>query len=190
MPLRFKAFKGTPKGRPLVVVDLGYSARRSSCGVTWTGRGTATNHRFRVAVIKVKQALAELRRQDPILVLEAPLSGCHNDRENPMARGPFEQGRGWYCQPAASVCLGALRLLQVLAEDPPPDLEVLWLAEAFLSNKSDRTGHADDAAAILTDFWSAEVASLWPRTHPTFAGLESVPNVYIFNGPSSGADGD
>jgi hypothetical protein len=57
--LRFRAFKGTPTGRPLVVVDLGYSARRSSGGVTPTGRGTATNHRFGVAVIAGKQALAD-----------------------------------------------------------------------------------------------------------------------------------
>ena len=181
--MRFQAFTNQPLERPLVVVDLGYSNSSSSCGVTWTGRTAARNHRFGVAVENVVRVLANFQLNDPVLVLEGPLSGRHNARGNPTRRGEFERGREWYRQPAACVCLGALRFLQELSERLP-EIERIWIAEAFLSNKPPGgSPHHSDADRILNDFWSIEPAVIDDNTQPLSPLVDGVPSVRIFRFP-------
>lgn len=181
--VRFCAFGGQPETAPLVVVDLGYSATRSSCGVTWTGRGESSNHRFGVAINRIQEALIGFRNQNPVLVVEAPLSGCHNDRGNPCRRGAFERGREWYCQPAASVCLASLRLLDVLAHNLSDHFDRVLIAEAFLSNKPAATVHSLDASQILEDFWNTSPESVDSRAQPISPLIDGVPQVYVFRIP-------
>lgn len=181
--VKFIAFNGNgdKEKRPLVVVDLGYSKSRASCGVTWTGLGRATNHRFSVAIGKVAKGLRKLKQKNPILVIEAPLSWCHTNRGNPTRRGDFENGRLWYCQPGASVCLGAIRFVKQVAELLDGDFEQILIAEAFLSNKpQDGTDHADDARQILDGFWDVNPEKLADNVEPISDLIEGVPSVRVF----------
>lgn len=177
--MRYRAFVNKPTDRPLIVVDLGYSESPSSCGVTWTGRPKAQNHRFSVALNEVIRALNDFRVDDPILVLEAPLSGFHTSQGNPKRRGAFEKGRAWYCQPAATTCLGAMQFLKQLSIRLPEHPDV-WLAEAFLSNKKTTTRHHQDAELILNTFWSTDPLTLDPATRPISPLIDGVPSVRVF----------
>jgi len=166
---------------PLVVVDLGYSAKAKSCGLAWTGGKSPIQVRFGEAIALAAEQLGTLR--EPVLVLEAVLSTFHNRVGNPEIRGDFEKGRGWYWGPGAVSLVSACRFLQQLAAKLTGSKRVL-LAEAFLSNKPRRTGHSEDAATILDDFWSRESEALRHGVEPVLDLIEGVPPVRVFKAPS------
>lgn len=159
----------------LVVVDLGYSATKATCGLAHKGR--PSNLRFGDAIVEVVRLLQQI--PDPVLVLEAPLSTLHDCDECPVVRGQFEIGRGWYWGPGAVAALAAQRFLHVvgarLNRGPP-----IWLAEAFLANKGRRTRHSDDAQRIRGSFWGAPPVTIQKGAQPLLPEIAGVPDVRVF----------
>jgi hypothetical protein len=158
----------------LLVIDLGYAqARNKSCGLAWkTEDGTtkSENLNFENAVMKVRDTLLAFpKARTRLLVIEAPLSMCHDDG-CPTFRGTFEGPRkrrskngkpywptfGWYHAPAASVTLGAIRFLTQLSRLWGTNGSI-YLAEAFLSDKArKKTDHRDDAKRTFTTFFDGD----------------------------------
>lgn len=114
-----------------------------------------------------------------VLVLEAPLSTFHNAMGNPEIRGEFERGRGWYHGPGAVALLATQHFLQQLEHKLGGRKPVL-LAEAFLSNKPQRTAHSADALAILRRFWRPEPEPLKSGVEPLLGLVEGIPEVRVF----------
>jgi len=173
----FLGFETKPTGRPLVVVDLGYSANQRSCGLAWTGASGGVEVQFGQAVVRTQKLLAAL--ESPVLVLEAVLSTYHRADGNPDLRGDFERGRGWYWGAGVLTFAAALRFLKVLGQRLPPDMRV-WIAEAFLSNKSKRASHADDAMEILWSFWRTVPEQLRDGVEPASELIQGVPSIRVF----------
>ncbi len=162
---------------PLVVVDIGYSAVKRSCGLAWEGGGKGIRCTFGACIKRVGEQLLAL--PTPLLVVEGVLSTYHDSQTgNPDIRGEFERGRGWYWGPGAVSLVAARRFLEQL----PGDHAVL-LAEAFLSNKKAKTGHEQDAAAILANFWDVRAEALREGTEPLSPLIDGVPSVRVFEPP-------
>lgn len=177
-------FVALPPGRqnlPLVVVDIGYSRARASCGLCHEAE--SGNHRFGVAVQRTAAALHELAVAGtrPVLVLEAPLSQCHTATGNPEPRGEFEVGREWYYGAGASTALGAQRFLREIAAMLEPQYLPLGVAEAFLSNKPGRTRHEQDARLIWDRFWQLAPEPLHTRCESLSPLVVGVPPVRVFS---------
>jgi hypothetical protein len=174
----FEALKCELANLPLIAVDLGYSSRKKSCGLAWTGKSSGINLEFGRAVDEICKQLSLLT--NPVLVLEAALSTFHLPNGNPGIRGPFEEGRGWYWGSGAVSLIAAQRLLRQLAECPGLDSPIL-IAEAFLSNKPQRTGHGKDAMVILRRFWSTQPTSdLRDGLEPASDLIQGVPPIRVF----------
>ena len=174
----FLAFGKLSKRTPfLVVVDIGYSSKKKSCGVAWTGCAGPKNYRFGEAIEVVGKQLSD--KDEIVLVIEAPLSTFHNENGNPNIRGDFEKGRGWYWGPGAPCTIAAHRFLNELAQNIEKRRPVL-LAEAFLSNKPHRTEHSVDAALILQHFWSTKPQSLAEGLEPVLDEIDGIPEVRVF----------
>ncbi|MFO8007724.1 MAG: hypothetical protein R6V05_08320 [Candidatus Brocadiia bacterium] len=165
--------------RPVIALDLGYSAKRPSCGLACTGDKDGEAHVFGEAVRKTATRLDEDRFGNAVLVLEAPLSMCHGPKGNPQLRGPFERGRGWYYGAGALTLIAARRFLWELARLLPEGKEVA-LAEAFLSNKPAPVPHPIDAEKIAGKFWDSEVKTLRVGCEPTSLLVAGVPPVKVF----------
>lgn len=180
---QFKALQEIEKGRgQLVAVDIGYSETSASCGVAWAG-GEACCLQFGQCLDYVV-SIVQRHPDRVVLVLEAPLSTCHDAFANPTIRGSFESGRGWYYGAGATVTLAVMRLVDQLARRTPQGSHAV-LAEAFLSRKSEPSRHADDAAVILRDFWTTRPSTLKPGVEP-ICGIVGVPPVRAF--PPARAD--
>jgi len=167
-------------GYQLVVVDLGYSASRKSCGVA-VSSSDPSKETFGRTVNVVREHIGAFRRNPgckPLLVLEAPLSRFHSANGNPGVRGEFENGRGWYCGAGAVTALAAQRFLCALTDMASGG--DMWVAEAFLSNKVNRTSHADDAARILRQFWDVSPVPLQSACEPLLSSIAGVPPVRVF----------
>jgi hypothetical protein len=172
----FNAFRGEPCTRPLLVVDVGYSAHRKSCGLYWTGAQEASEHSFGDAIEQTAQLVGQLTA--PVLVLEAVLSTYHAPSGNPGIRGDFEQGRGWYYGAGILSFGAALRFLQVLNQKMQGrDLDI---AEAFLSNKDTPTGHGEDAVLIHHRFWVTPPVELKDDVEPASFLIHGVPSIRVF----------
>lgn len=169
---------------PLVVIDLGYSEANQSCGVWYDGATVKNSCQFYLAVELAAQQLNAVLDRDmrPLLVVEAPLSRAHNAKGNPTARGSFEnERRRWYVQPGAIVTLGVIRLLEALCQKLDDDV---WIAEAFLSNKSNEdksTRHWRDAMQIHAEFWNAPpIIPAASEICPLCGLVAGVPEVRVF----------
>jgi hypothetical protein len=172
----FTTFGGQSHDRPLIVVDLGYSAHARSCGLYWTKAQNAEELQFGDAVTRVAELVAE--RTKPILVLEAVLSTYHAPSGNPDIRGDFERGRGWYWGPGVLSFAAAIRFVQEL--NRMTEGRELDVAEAFLSNKDTPTGHADDAILIHDRFWTTQPEELKNGVEPASPLVQGVPTVRVF----------
>ena len=168
----------TQPRRPLVVVDIGYSHRKGSCGLAWTEQHTPAQVRFGQAIEGVAKQITVFKKC--VLVLEAPLSTFHNQLGNPEIRGEFEKGRGWYWGPGAVALLAAGRFLEQLASKLGRSQRV-FLAEAFLSNKSQRTMHVADAVSILDRFWDTKPEAMKSGVEPILDVIKGVPQVRVFD---------
>ena len=173
----FEAFEREPADRPLIAVDIGYSSKRKTCGLAWSDKPLGENFEFGQAVKKIRELLGQLN--NPVLVIEAALSTFHRCNGNPCYRGDFEKGRGWYWGSGAVSLIAAQRLLRQLTMDPGLESPVL-LAEAFLSNKAQRTGHKSDAEAILRQFWGTPPAALCDGLEPASDLIRGVPSIRVF----------
>ncbi len=171
---QYIALDGGPRRR-VVAVDLGYSENARSCGVAWSGCEDPCHKRFGAAMPYVAAILNQ--HPNAVLVLEAALSTFHNPAGNPCLRGEFERGRGWYWGPGASSTLAAQRFLSELAELLR---QPVLLAEAFLSNKKQRTRHGDDADTIVRRFWDVRPETLTPGVAPLLSIVKGSPSVRVF----------
>jgi hypothetical protein len=173
----FVAFERSRKQLPIIAVDIGYSAKARSCGIAWSGREAPICPNFGNAVRKVAELCVESKQ--PVLVVEAALSTFHRPNGNPDLRGSFEVGRGWYWGPGAVSVIAASRFLQMLA-GLLPDGKQVFLAEAFLSNKSERTKHTADAGRIVEEFWKCEPQLVENAVEPFSDLIVGVPSVRVF----------
>jgi hypothetical protein len=183
----FKALSdAAPKQMEMVVIDIGYSSKARSCGVASSSGVVAKKLRFGDAVNEVAKRLRDCEK-DPLLVIEAPLSMYHDDHCKPGRRGEFEKGRAWYYGAGAVTCLAAIRLLEKLATHETFKGRLkrrVFLAESFLSNKTKRTDHSDDAQAILDPFWKVEPAMFHKDVEPSSRLVEGVPPIRVFDSPA------
>jgi hypothetical protein len=172
---RYVAFGESPRDIPIVVVDLGYSARRKSCGLYWTGAERPEELTFGNTIRSTAAIIKEKGHR--LLVLEAPLSTFHATSGNPDVRGDFERGRGWYHGAGASTFAGAVRFLAALSELLTGEL---LLAEAFLSNKDGPTAHGEDAVQIHDSFWRTLPVELEQGVEAGFPLISGIPSVRVF----------
>ena len=56
----------------------------------------------------------------------------------------------------------------------------VYLAEAFLSFKKNRSAHSDDAMIIFNSFWHTQPESLKDGTEPILDIVEGIPSVRVF----------
>lgn len=186
----FVAYEPQPDAPPsLIVVDLGFSTRKASCGLRSPGDAPARNRSFGPMAKDVRRLL--LDHPDAVLVLEAPLSGCFETNGNPRRRGTFEDAdeengaKGWYHGAASTVALAAQRLLTRLAEDPKLQRREIRLAEAFLTRAVNLDHHAAVAQAIYDHFHAVE--PLWIEGGvPLHPAVPVAPGVWVFNNENLG----
>lgn len=174
---RYIAFDNGDVPRPLIALDIGYSAGRRTCGIATSFDSTEACLSFGEALEKVRELCSEVH--SPLLVIEAPLSSRHVDGGNPEIRGDFEKGRGWYWGSGAVALLAASRFLNVLHSRLSPNIQVS-VAEAFHSNKPKKTVHSTDAMDIVRDFWKEKPQALAPGLEPTSPLVIGVPSVRVF----------
>jgi|TARA_B110000093_G_scaffold183183_1_gene232584 hypothetical protein len=167
---------------PLLAVDLGYSARSKSCGVAWSGGAVVQSLEFGECIEAVAQQLSNVGRHT--LILEAVLSTYHAIQGNPMIRGEFEKGRGWYHGPGVTTFAAALRFVCELDRVLPNDLRPIPLVEGFLSYKPVRTAHSEDALRLLVEFDQAECFEALAESEPICDLLDGVPQIRRYNKPA------
>ena len=149
------------RGRPVMAVDLGFSGTSRSCGfASFDGKGplSPVKRTFRECVDDV--ATHVHRHGDSVLVIEAPLSACFNDRGNPCARGPFEEApkpRWWSLRAGATMALAAqyfLRFVQQRLGDG-----TLHLVEGFVVGQD--SGADETVASHLLAGFSGHHTAAW-----------------------------
>lgn len=176
--IRFAADLTGWGGAPVLAVDLGYSEKQASCGLAWTGGGPGEERQFGEAIEGSVRLLAAFDWR-AVLVLEAVLSTRHLENGNPTPRGDFERGRAWYHGPGVATYAAAIRFVNELAPRIPAGV-VVPLAEAFLSYKTGRTAHRDDARRIRDGFWATPAQTPHPDSEPIAAFIRGVPTVRKF----------
>ena len=176
----FKALGKDRKEGPVIAVDMGYSKSNKSCGIAPCKDKDDPNYKFGQAIDETVELLKDSESADTVLVLEAPLSTYHdNDSGNPDRRGEFENGRGWYYGAGSITALAARRFLLKVAERLPENREVA-LAEAFLSNKEEKTEHYEDSEKICSEFWDIKPETLPADAEPLLPIIDGIPAVKVF----------
>ncbi|MCY3693107.1 MAG: hypothetical protein OXI54_10420 [Chloroflexota bacterium] len=139
-----------------VFVDLGFGEKAVSCGIS-RGDGTSTEVKFGDLVRLVKR---EARRPGPSplnLVLEAPLSVAFDKDGNPVPRRIDRRAgmqRDWYRYAGPQMILSAGYLMHALVNCGIQRHLVLF--EGFVSFKTRKTKHADDAMAMKAAVWNQD----------------------------------
>jgi hypothetical protein len=179
---RFAALHGERRELAVVAIDLGYSARADSCGLATCDEARALT--FGACVCQTAGLIREIGSDGVVLVLEAVLSTCHDEKTgNPCIRGEFERGRGWYYGAGVVTFAAALRFLDRLNANPTlPTAVPVHLAEALLSFKSSkqRSDHVADARRIVEEFWKVLPEQLVPGVEPASPHVMGVPPIRVF----------
>ena len=153
------------RGRPVMAVDLGFSSTSRSCGfASFDGKGplSPVKRTFRECVDDV--ATHVHRHGDSVLVIEAPLSACFNDRGNPCARGPFEKApkpRWWSLRAGATMALAAQYFLRFVLQRLGDG--TLHLVEGFVVGQD--SGADETVASHLLAGFSGHHAAAWYQPH-------------------------
>lgn len=167
---------------PRLGIDLGYSNAQKSCGIAHGGLETAFSCEFGAAIDYTAQLI---QAHGPhIIILEAVLSTYHNAAGNPEIRGTFEKGRGWYHGPGVTTFAAALRFLEALDQRIPASAP-LPLIEGFLSYKTSRTQHQDDAQRLIDEFAHAERFHAATGSEPIHRQISGIPEIRRYNAPST-----
>ncbi len=177
----------------VIAVDLGFAEQDESCGLAWRAGATTEQEScaFGACVRRIAKLVAVEERA--ALIVEAPLSGCFNPDGNPVARDygetrangrSLESGRGWYYGAGASVALGAVFLLRRLRDALATNGARLVLFEGFVSFKTKRSAHVDDARTLLDGFFSDDFGSYTIRAP---SGGEMVTVLDVLGVDASGA---
>lgn len=99
------------------------------------------------------------------LIIEAPLSGGFNSDGNPIVRDydetrengrSLESGRGWYYGAGASVALAAVFFLRRVRDLLGRSEVTIVLYEGFVSFKTKKSEHVDDARSLIDAFIGSE----------------------------------
>ena len=167
---------------PKVGIDLGYSAKQASCGFACEGVKEVSALQFGACINVVADQI--IRHGPHHLIVEAVLSTYHRADGNPDLRGSFEKGRGWYHGPGVSTFAAAHRFLSVLDTLLPPGIQ-LPLTEGFLSYKTSRSTHTDDAQRLIVEYSEAESFIPCEGSTPICATINAVPKIRRYNRPKS-----
>jgi hypothetical protein len=173
----FCAFQDVTSRHAVIAVDIGYSSKRKTCGLACDEQIVPRSLCFGECVTEVAELCRKL--EDPILVIEAPLSTRHQENGNPAMRGRFEKAREWYRGPGAMTLLAAMRFLKEVGNRLPAGRPI-FLAEAFLSKKKTKSRHEDDARRIVDEFWRREIETLYEGVEPAVDLISGVPCVRVF----------
>ena len=166
---------------PTLAIDLGYSTRSRSCGVASSSSELPQVMEFGECIDYSEDLILD---QGPhLILLEAVLSTYHLPNGNPCIRGDFEKGRGWYHGPGVTTFAAALRFLSELHQRLPSSIERLPIIEGFLSYKTSKTDHSDDAMKMLVDFEKAERFTPHPNSEPICPLIDSTPEIRRYNPP-------
>lgn len=166
---------------PILAIDLGYSAKMPSCGFTHSGAATLQSLHFGDAINRSRILLEQ--EGTHTIILEAVLSTYHTPAGNPDIRGDFEKGRGWYYGPGVSTYAAALRFLQVLDAQIPPEIAPIPLVEGFLSYKKTRSEHSEDARRLLSEFHTAERFQARAGSEAVSHKIAGLPMILRYNAP-------
>lgn len=162
--------------KPAMAVDLGFAGKSRSCGLAWKIQDNERQPErvnFGRCIEEVTEFLSG--NNDSVLIVEAPLSGLFNSSGNPKGRTPFESSvidgqpktRYWYVGAGAAVSLGAVFLFARVSSLVMPESNTVNLLEGFISFKTRRSDHMEDAVALLNglrDPATAEVHDIEPST--------------------------
>lgn len=162
---------------PHLVIDLGYSRDKASCGIMHAGIKESATLQFGATIKEVARLVDKFGTC--ILILEAVLSTYHDEHGNPDIRGDFEKGRGWYYGPGVATYAAAIRFLRIIHQKCSNNATV-YLAEAFLSFKKKRSHHSDNARIIFDSFWNTHSESLNDGPEPILDFIEGIPSVRVF----------
>ena len=162
---------------PHLAIDLGYSHDAASCGIMHAGIKEPATLQFGATIKEVARLVEQIGTC--VLILEAVLSTYHDENGNPDIRGDFEKGRGWYYGPGVATYAAASRFLRILRQKCSSNA-IIYLAEAFLSFKKNRSPHSDDAMIIFDSFWDTQPESLKDGTEPILDIIEGIPSVRVF----------
>jgi len=129
-----------------IFLDIGFSSESKTCGLKVFGE-PAQNQSWADACHEIKNAIRSCNK-DINLMIEAPLSVTFNAKNNPVQRSFEKRGKNtryWYLQGGVVTLLSAAYLIRQLY-----DLEGtnIFLFEAFISFKPQKTDHMDDASLM------------------------------------------
>jgi hypothetical protein len=166
---------------PAMAVDLGFGAAKS-CGLAWQVPGGDPKVKcvnFGRCVEEVAGFLSQ--NAESALIVEAPLSGLFDPSGNPIGRTPFERStingrtslRYWYVQAGAAVGLGAMFLFTRISQMVTLESNVVNLFEGFVSFKTRRSDHTEDAFALLNSLRNPATAEVY-SIEPSIPGERSV----------------
>ena len=167
---------------PRLAIDLGYSNMLKSCGIAHCGLKQAFACEFGTAIDYSAQLI---QTHGPhLIILEAVLSTYHNAAGNPEIRGQFEKGRGWYHGPGVTTFAAALRFIDELDRRLPAGQQ-LPLVEGFLSYKTHRTQHQQDAQRLVDEFAQAERFTAASGSQPIHPQILGIPAIRRYNVPNT-----
>lgn len=156
---------------PCMAVDLGFSGTSRSCGVaSFDDKGSMSSGR-RTFSECVAEVVAHISNHgECVLVIEAPLSACFNERGNPCARGQFEAvptPRWWSLRAGAAMALAAQHFLRFVQQRMRGGK--LHLVEGFVVGSN--SGADEMVASQLLAAFVGQRATAW---HQPLDGAISV----------------
>ncbi len=185
---RYKAWnsRGIPCATDMFAVDMGFANdKNKSCGLCYPQNSAGITRTFGGAVTTATCVIPKL--QNPILVIEAPLSAFFSAKGNPSPRGPFESTRPWYCKAGGVMCLAATHFLEQLDRELAKIKynQQISIAEAFITRQTPqgRQKHGKVANTIWSKFCAPHLglalAILVSGTTPSSPLVTGVPPVYV-----------
>ncbi len=135
-------------------VDLGFGEKAVSCGIS-KGDGTSMEVKFEKLVQLAKREAMKLMPSPLNLVLEAPLSVTFDKDGNPAPRCIDRRNgkqRDWYRYAGPQMILSAAYLMRALVDCGIRRDVILF--EGFVSLKTSKTKHAEDAKALKDVVWN------------------------------------
>ena len=129
-----------------IFLDIGFSSEAKTCGLKIFGE-PARNQSWADACLEIKNAIRSCKK-DINLMIEAPLSVTFNAKNNPVQRSFEKRGKStryWYLQGGVVTLLSAAYLIRQLYDMEESNI---FLFEAFISFKPQKTDHMDDASLM------------------------------------------
>ncbi len=152
----------------VAAVDLGFGAT-ASCGLAIRRNGTVQCDALSFGACVNR--LARLLESGVVhtLIVEAPLSGLFAANGDPTWWQPFERQqteagfdrRYWYTQPGSTVCLAAVAFFRHIGERVRATPVTIAVYEGFISSKSGKKSHCQDASRLIEAAGNSEIGSYY-----------------------------